>query len=44
MEAPNECDEELAPAYGLLFRSWINLTLLILCVSLMQYLLVKLSG
>jgi hypothetical protein len=39
-----EDDESLTPAFAVLFRSWISLTLLIVSISLLQYLLVKLSG
>jgi uncharacterized membrane protein (DUF4010 family) len=39
-----EDDETLTPTFALLLRSWISLVLLILCISLLQYLLVKLSG
>jgi hypothetical protein len=39
-----EDDESQSPAFALLFRSWISLTLLIVCIALLQYLLVKMSG
>ena len=38
-----EDDETLTPAFALLLRSWITLVFLIVSLSLMQYILVKLS-
>ena len=38
-----EDDESLTPTFALLLRSWITLVLLIVCLSLMQYLLVLMS-
>ena len=35
--------EELHPAFTLLFRSWVVLVLLMLCISLLQYLLLRVS-
>ena len=35
--------EDLHPTYGLLFRSVVNLILLLLCISFLQFLLLKLS-
>ncbi|HUR53309.1 MAG TPA: hypothetical protein VMZ71_04225 [Gemmataceae bacterium] len=40
----SEGPDDTNPAYRVLFQSWIILVLLILCIALLQYLLLKLTG
>ena len=41
---PTDDTDELDNSYSVLFQAWIALVLLVLCISLLQYLLLKVSG
>ena len=46
MVRPDDHDgpDDQHPAYARLFQSWMILVLLVLCMALLQYLLLKVTG